>query len=110
MLSTTADSSLRGPGAATLFVAEGARRPKWPLSNRDHFWRAVDTVTANDVVATRLTRRIERKQRQLQSIVGELGWRTYVDIEELQARRTLRWIELVANWAQAHGARRRRPR
>jgi hypothetical protein len=114
MFLPAAESSFPGGKAALLCVAEVSRRPRWrfPLrglpgvvSNRDHFWRAVDAVTANDATAVRLGQRIERKQRLLQSMVGERGWRVYVDIEELQVQRTLRWIELVAT-----SARRRSPR
>jgi hypothetical protein len=110
MFSLANDRPGGGAGASIFSVAEVARRPKWPSSNRDHFWRTVDAVIAGDAVAARLTRRIERKQRQLLGIVGEAGWRAYVDIEELQARRTLRWIELVATCARIPGAGRRRPR
>jgi len=103
MFSFAGDRAGWGSGATTISVAEIARRPRWLPRNRDQFWRAVDAVTAGDAAATRLTRRIERKQRQLQSIVGEAGWRAYVDIEELQAQRTLRWLELGCNMGAHRG-------
>ena len=103
--------SCRDQGTA-FFVSEVARRPRWSSRNRDHFWRTIDAVTADDAMAIGLTRRIERKQRQLQRSIGEPAWRAYLEIEELQARRTLRWIELVATWAKGHGpvGRRSKPR
>lgn len=108
MLELTRAPHGRDPGAAAFFLAEVARRPRWSSRNRDHFWRTIDAATADDALANGLTRRIERKQRRLQRSVSEPAWRAYLEIEELQTRRTLRWIELVATWASGHGAPRRR--
>lgn len=84
-------------------------RPRWPQRpTTDAFWQAIERVIDGDAASARRQRDIARKQRALRAAVTKRAWARYVDLEEAQTRRWLRWIEIVARWAHAEGKRQRR--
>ncbi|HVU05520.1 MAG TPA: hypothetical protein VHE30_27420 [Polyangiaceae bacterium] len=43
----------------------------------------------------RLTVLLARKKSRLRGLLSEPAWRAYLGIEELELRRSLRWLELA---------------
>jgi hypothetical protein len=66
---------------------------------------AIDRLLRNDGESQRLTRRIRERQRALSHGVNARSWTVYLEIEELELRRSLRWMHLVVRWAERRGAR-----
>ena len=85
-----------------LWVAEPSGRRRQRQSGR---LAAIDRLLRNDVESQRLTRRIRARQHALSQGVNARSWTIYLEIEELELRRSLRWMHLVVRWAERRGAR-----
>jgi hypothetical protein len=97
------------PGGTLLHVSERRRPGRWP-DDRARFWDTVGPVVDRDAASRKLGAEVRRRERALRLKVKAAAWREYVALEEVTARRSLRWIEVAAAWAYLEGARRRRSR
>jgi hypothetical protein len=99
-------------GAAAVKVAEAfVLRVAEPLGGRRRVRgvrsAAIDRLLRTDMESQRLGTKIRSKQRALSREANSRTWSLYLEVEELSLRRSLRWIEIVARWAERRGARAR---
>lgn len=58
-------------------------------------WAHLEPILRRDPIAMRLTVLLARKKSRLRGLLSEPAWRAYLGIEELELRRSLRWLELA---------------